>query len=255
MPLSALLCTSYLVSNSVYLPRVTSLLPRRIVPLGVKALLKELGVTNCVELDWWQAHSVFSPTTGASIEVIFTPTKHWTARGLFDRNTCLWGSFAVRSPQSSFFFTGDTAYCPVFKQIGHTFGPFDFAAIPIGAYAPRWFMKDVHCNPEEAVRIHQDLRARRSVGVHWGTFPMADEDFVEPALELARARDVQKVPHTEFFTMRHGETLLKGAESGKNDFAACNSELYGDYLEGLRGGGRDSGSSNGSSNSDGSKDS
>jgi N-acyl-phosphatidylethanolamine-hydrolysing phospholipase D len=201
----------------------------------VKAILKDFGVTNCVELDWWQSHSVFSPTTGANIEVVFTPTKHWTARSPFDRNTCLWGSFAVRSPQSSFFFTGDTAYCPVFKQIGSAFGPFDFAAIPIGAYAPRWFMQDVHCNPEEAVRIHQDLRAKRSLAVHWGTFPMADEDFIEPALELARARDVQNVSPEAFFTMKHGETVLLG-ESSQHDFAVCNSELYGEYLEGLRGG-------------------
>jgi N-acyl-phosphatidylethanolamine-hydrolysing phospholipase D len=212
----------------------------RIVPLGVKKILKNMGITNCVELDWWQSHSVFSPATGGNIEVVFTPAKHWTARGFFDRNTCLWGSFVVRAAQSKFFFAGDSAYCPVFKQIGSTFGPFDIAAIPIGAYAPRWFMKDVHCNPDEAVRIHQDLRARRSVGIHWGTFPMADEDFVEPALELARARDVLKVSPDDFFTMKQGETVLKG-ESGQHDFAVSNGELYGEYLEGLRG--SDSGSS------------
>mmetsp|Transcript_19675 Transcript_19675/g.39701 ORF Transcript_19675/g.39701 Transcript_19675/m.39701 type:complete len:411 (-) Transcript_19675:101-1333(-) len=206
-----------------------------VVPLGVKAILKDMGVTNCVELDWWQSHTHFSPSTGANIEIIFTPAKHWTARGLLDRNTCLWGSFAVRSPQSRFFFTGDTAYCPVFKQIGDSFGPFDFAAIPIGAYAPRWFMKDVHCNPEEAVRIHQDLRARRSVGIHWGTFPMADEDFIEPALELARSRDVLNVSASDFFTMKHGETLYLD-ESSNHDFATHNTDLYGDYLDALRSG-------------------
>lgn len=199
----------------------------------MKAILADMGVTNCVELDWWQSHSYFSPTTGANIEIIFTPTQHWTARGLFDRNTCLWGSFAVRSPQSKFFFSGDTAYCPVFKQIGNTFGPFDFAAIPIGAYAPRWFMKDVHCNPEEALRIHQDLRAKRSIGVHWGTFPMADEDFIEPALELARVRDMAGVSAQDFFTMRHGETINQG-ESSKYDFATLRTDLYGEYLDALR---------------------
>lgn len=203
------------------------------MPLGVKAILKNFGITNCIELDWWQSTNVFSPHTGANIEIIFTPTKHWTARGLFDRNTCLWGSFAVRSPQSRFFFTGDTAYCPVFKQIGHTFGPFDFAAIPIGAYAPRWFMRDVHCNPEEALKIHQDLRAKRSIGIHWGTFPMADEDFVEPALELARVRDMHNVSREEFFTMKHGETVNKN-EFSENDFATQHTELYGEYLDSLR---------------------
>lgn len=72
----------------------------RIVPLGVKALLAaDLKITNCIELDWWQSHHYLS-TTGETIEVIFTPTKHWTARGFTDRNTCLWGSFAVLSSQS-----------------------------------------------------------------------------------------------------------------------------------------------------------
>jgi N-acyl-phosphatidylethanolamine-hydrolysing phospholipase D len=199
----------------------------------VKKILKNgAGITNCVELDWWQSHHIVSPT-GSNVEVVFTPTKHWTARGLFDRNTCLWGSFAVRAQQSKFFFAGDTAYCPVFRQIGSTLGPFDFAAIPIGAYAPRWFMKDVHCNPSEAVQIHKDLNAVRSVGIHWGTFPMADEDFIEPALELARSRDIVNISNKNFFTMQHGETISIG-ESGQNDFATLNSNLYGEYLNHLR---------------------
>lgn len=94
-------------------------------------LKKHIGITNCIELDWWQSYNYIS-RTGESIEVIFTPTKHWTGRGVMDRNTCLWGSFAVLSNQSKFFFSGDTAYCPVFKRIGEVFGPFDLAAIPIG---------------------------------------------------------------------------------------------------------------------------
>eukprot|EP01032_Pedospumella_encystans_P018231 gene18231-20760_t len=201
-----------------------------IVPLGVKAIMKDFGVTNCIELDWWQSHTIASPSTGNDVEVIFTPAKHWTNRGLLDRNTCLWGSFVVRSPQSKFFFTGDTAYCPVFKQIGETFGPFDLAAIPIGAYAPRWFMKDVHCDPAESVRIHQDLRARRSFGIHWGTFPMADEDFIEPALELARSRDILGVKSEDFFTVRHGDTIYLD-EPASQDFAENNKDIFEQYLD------------------------
>ena len=94
-----------------------------IVPLGVKALLRAEGVTNCVELDWWQKHTIRCPRgSGKSVDVVFTPTKHWTARGIFDRNTCLWGSFAVLAPSSKFFFAGDTAYCDVFQTIGDHFG-------------------------------------------------------------------------------------------------------------------------------------
>lgn len=202
---------------------------RRVVPFGVKEILRQEGITNCTELEWWQSYTHMNPQTGNTAEVIFTPTKHWTARSLFDRNTCLWGSFVVKSKSSKFFFTGDTAYCDTFKLIGENYGPFDIAAIPIGAYSPRWFMKSVHCNPEEAVMIHGDLRAKQSMAIHWGTFPMTDEDKIEPALELARVRDLRSVPAQSFFSMAHGETLIAGEEP-KFDMASLYPSIYGEYL-------------------------
>ncbi len=205
----------------------------RIVPLGVKPLLQTLGVTNCVELDWWASYHYLNPHTGGTIEVVFTPSKHWTARSLMDRNTCLWGSYAVLAQKSKFFFTGDTAYCSVFKRVGAKYGPFDLAAIPIGAYAPRWFMKDVHNNPEEAVQIHRDLCARQSVAIHWGTFPLADEDPIEPALELARMRDVLGVTQREFSAVAHGETFEVGT-APVHDLATVRTDLYELYLDSLR---------------------
>lgn len=200
----------------------------RIVPLGVKEIMKSFGVTNVTELDWWQSYHHITPT-GKTAEIIFTPTKHWTSRSLFDRNTCLWGSYVVKTAKSKFFFTGDTAYDEVFKLIGEKYGPFDFSAIPIGAYSPRWFMKDVHCDPVEAVQIHEDLKSKQSAAIHWGTFPMTDEDKVEPALELARARDLKKLPASSFFTMAQGETLSVGEEP-QHDFGTKHFDLYGEYL-------------------------
>jgi N-acyl-phosphatidylethanolamine-hydrolysing phospholipase D len=203
-----------------------------VVPLGVKALLRAEGITNCVELDWWQTHTIScrgAQHAGKTVDIMFTPAKHWTARGLFDRNTMLWGSFAVLAPSSKFFFAGDTAYCDVFKTIGDHFGPFDLATIPIGAYKPRWFLKEVHCDPAEALQIHKDLRAKQSCAVHWGTFPLADEHVVEPALELARARAEINVPTQEFYTMAHGETLFVG-EAPAHDFATKRPELLQQYL-------------------------
>ena len=114
-------------------------------------------------------------------------------------------------------------------------------------------MKDVHCNPEEAVRIHEDIGAKQSAAIHWGifhppsvclpcycayicdvgTFPLADEDCVEPALELARVRDMQQMPFSEFFTMAHGETLSLG-DAPRFDLATVRSDLYGLYLDTLR---------------------
>lgn len=193
------------------------------------SILKAVGVTNVVEMDWWDSHLHLTPA-GKNIEIMFLPTKHWTSRTPFDRNTCLWGGFAVLGQQAKLFFNGDTAYSPHYKVIGDNLGPFDFAAIPIGAYTPRWFMRTVHCNPEEALRIAADLRAKQAIGVHWGTFPLTEEDPVEPALELARMRDVNNVPASSFFTMAHGETIILGDEP-KHDFASSHGDLYAHFLK------------------------
>ena len=80
------------------------------------------------------------------------------------------------SPSAKFFFSGDTAYDDaLFKLIGSQFGPFDLSALAIGAYSPRWFMKHVHCNPDDALMIHRDLRSHQSIGIHWGTFILTEE--------------------------------------------------------------------------------
>ena len=204
-----------------------------LVPLGVKAILADWGIVdNVVEMDWWQTHTLVSPTTSEPINVHFLPAKHWTARTPLDRNTCLWGGFAVTSQDCKFYFTGDTAYEDrLFKQIGAKFGPFDLCAIPIGAYKPRNFMRDHHCDPEEAVQIHNDVRSKQSIAIHWGTFPLADEDVAEPALELARIRQGKALrPSTSFFTMRHGATHCVG-DVPPQDFAETHEEWLEMYTE------------------------
>lgn len=135
----------------------------------------------------------------------------------------------VLGKQARIYFAGDTAYCPsLFKTIGDLYGPFDLSLIPIGAYKPRWFMKDVHCNPTEAVQIHLDLKSKQSAAIHWGTFRLADDGDLEPALELGRARAAMGVSADSFFTMAHGETILLG-DQPKHDLATrspLTSALY-----------------------------
>lgn len=161
--------------------------------------MTNVGITNCVELNWWDSYLYTKKNEGSpssssdekegevrkalednkagSVQIVFTPAKHWTSRTPWDKNSVLWGSYAVLCTSARFWFSGDTAYDDkVFKTIGSKYGPFHIAAIGIGAYRPRYFMKDSHVNPEEAVRIHQDLGALQSVGIHWGTFPLSDED-------------------------------------------------------------------------------
>lgn len=206
--------------------------PLFVVPLGIKPWLAERGITNAVELDWWD--SVTLPATpsaqalvqrnGAGIaagansdavQVFLTPAQHWSARGLGDRMKTLWGGFALLSPKLHVFYSGDTGYSKDFADIQARLAPrqadaqgggFDLALLPVGAYEPRWFMKDQHVNPDESVRIHRELHARRSLGVHWGTFSLTDEALDQPPKDLAAARKAQGVADDAFFTLAIGET-------------------------------------------------
>jgi N-acyl-phosphatidylethanolamine-hydrolysing phospholipase D len=184
--------------------------PLFVVPLGLKAWLAEVGIVNVVELDWWQSHRVDAPA--GPVEVVLTPVQHWSGRTLADRMATLWGGFAVFGPDLQWFHAGDTGYSADFAQIRRRFadrqqgGGFDLALLPIGAYAPRWFMKDQHVDPAEAVQIHLDLHARRSVGFHWGTFSLSDEALDEPPRALAQARQARQVGADEFFVLAIGQT-------------------------------------------------
>ena len=173
--------------------------PRFFVPLGLKPWFAEKGIGNVVELDWWRKSSYMGLTLN------FTPTQHFSSRWVGDENKVLWGSWMVEHPTFRFYFAGDTGYSADFAEIGRRFGPIDLAAIPIGSYEPRWFMGAMHVNPAEAVKIHQDLKARFSVGMHWGTFEMTDESIDQPPKALATALKAAGISPKRFFLMKHGE--------------------------------------------------
>jgi N-acyl-phosphatidylethanolamine-hydrolysing phospholipase D len=180
-----------------------------IVPLGVKAWFTDLGITQVQELDWWQSVIIGSVTFN------FTPVQHWSARGVGDRSQTLWGGWAVLGPDTHWYFSGDTGYSPDFADTRQRFsdrqtpargGGFDIALIAVGAYEPRWFMKEQHINPAEAVQIHKDLGAKRSVGVHWGTFALTDEPLDQPPKDLAAAKAAANIGDADFFLMAIGQT-------------------------------------------------
>jgi len=179
------------------------------VPAGLASWVRgNAGVDpeNIHEMVWWQQET--HPRTNATIT--FTPANHWTRRGLFDRNKVLWGSWAVVDDSGkSFWFAGDTAYADVFQQIGNRFGGFDLAAIPIGAFKPRLIMRNSHVDPAEAVAIHRDVRARRSLGVHWGTFKLSLEHFLEPRAALKEALNMSGLDYgTAFAAVDIGQTVI-----------------------------------------------
>ncbi len=176
--------------------------PRFMVPLKQKAWFDDLGIPNVVELDWYDRLEFQGWTVHA------VPVQHWTSRSPWDRNTVLWAGWVLEHPDFRFFFAGDTGYSQDFADLAEAFPSFDLAALPIGAYDPRWFMKAAHINPEEAVRIHQDIRARYSVGMHWGTFQLTDEPMDEPPVKLRTALKEAGLEEDRFFVMQHGETKM-----------------------------------------------
>jgi N-acyl-phosphatidylethanolamine-hydrolysing phospholipase D len=183
--------------------------PLFVVPLGNRAWMQDLGIDNVVELDWWQGQAI------GEVEVVLTPVQHWSARSLTDPMEALWGGYAVFAPDLHMYFSGDTGYSRDFVDTRERFkerhnsargGGFDLALIAIGGYEPRWFMKDQHVNPAEAVQIHLDLGARRSIGIHWGTFELTDESLDEPPRALAEARHRAGLADDAFGVLAIGAT-------------------------------------------------
>jgi L-ascorbate metabolism protein UlaG (beta-lactamase superfamily) len=155
--------------------------PLVVTTLGNARLLQSFGVRQIEELDWWQA------SAHAPVPLTVAPAQHFSARTPFDRNLALWCSVMLTISGRRIFFAGDSGYGPHFAEIARRLGAPDLALLPIGAYEPRWFMKDIHMNPEEAVRAHLDLGATRSLGMHFGTFQLTLEGIDAPVIALGEA--------------------------------------------------------------------
>lgn len=151
-----------------------------VVPLRLAGLVRRWGAREVIELDWWET------TDMGGLRVTSTPARHFSARGLWDRRRTLWSGYGIEAGGARAYFAGDTAYHPEFGEIASRCGPFDLVMMPIGAYDPRWFMRSVHCDPEEAVKAYLDLRDAAEdrlplmLGIHWGTFRLTDEPMDEP---------------------------------------------------------------------------
>jgi L-ascorbate metabolism protein UlaG (beta-lactamase superfamily) len=178
--------------------------PLVITPVGNARLLRSAGIRRIEELDWWQE------STASAWRVTLTPAQHFSARSPFDRNRGLWGGFVFSAGDLRMFFAGDTGYAPHFRDVHARCGPIDLALLPIGAYEPRWFMKEMHMNPAEAVQAHQDLESRRSVAMHFGTFQLTTEGIDEPLRALDAALDAQGIARGAFRALEFGESIVVG---------------------------------------------
>lgn len=179
--------------------------PIYLVPLELKDWFELAGISSerVIEFDWWDEESF------AGIRFAATPSQHWSGRGLFDRYESLWAAWRIDFEDGfSLWFAGDTGYNDVqFRETHERYGDVDLALIPIGAYAPRWFMKASHVNPEEAVRIHNDVGARLSIGMHWATFQLTAEPYYEPQQLLEEQIRNGKLDQGRFITMAIGESI------------------------------------------------
>jgi L-ascorbate metabolism protein UlaG (beta-lactamase superfamily) len=147
-------------------------------------------------LDWGES------TALASCTIHSVPALHFSARGMFDRNRTLWCGYFLEAGEFTVYFAGDTAFGPHFAQIRERFGSPRLALLPIGAYAPRWFMSPVHMAPGEAVRAHRVLGARTSIAIHHGTFQLADEAIDTPKRIL-----LESAPDESFLVLENGESV------------------------------------------------
>lgn len=185
-----------------------------LVGLGNASRLRSFGLdgNSITELDWWEGARLDVAGIG-SITMTCTPTQHFSGRGLFDRGSTLWCSWVLEAhcthqPSNyeksvvtrKVFFAGDSGYryvakdaseadvprCPVFGEIGESLGPFDLSLLPIGLYSPRSLLSPLHCTPEDALCLHQELRSRKSIGMHYGTFRGGISQYFEEVTEPPR---------------------------------------------------------------------
>lgn len=174
-------------------------------PLRVGPALRHFGVRHLVERDWWQ--SIETPMYTATC----TPAQHFSSRGLGDRNDTLWCGWTITSRDGRVFFAGDTALHPEFGAIASRLGPFDLVMLPIGAYDPRWFMRAVHMDPDDAVAAYRALAGALGttppcLALHWGTFRLTDEPVGEPPMLFAESWSRTGLPVSANWTFAHGET-------------------------------------------------
>jgi L-ascorbate metabolism protein UlaG (beta-lactamase superfamily) len=167
-----------------------------IVPLGVARLLRSHGIGPVHELDWGDS----LPVARTTIHCV--PAMHFSARGIFDRNRTLWCGYVIETAARIVYFAGDTAFGAHFAQIRERFGASRLALLPIGAYAPRWFMSPIHMAPDEAARAHQILAARTSIAIHHGTFQLGDDGIDTPKGQLREA-----AADDSFLVLGNGESV------------------------------------------------
>jgi len=173
-----------------------------VVPLKLKQFIAELGFSDVTELDWYDSKKI------GSITVTTIPAVHFSSRSLFDRNETLWAGYSISDGHTRVYFSGDTGYHPLFKELGRRYGPFDLGMVPIGAYKRASNLKSTHTTPEEAVRLGRDLGVKTLVPMHWGALVLSYEPPFEPPVRFLKAGLTAGYPEDRLWKMAVGETRV-----------------------------------------------
>jgi L-ascorbate metabolism protein UlaG (beta-lactamase superfamily) len=177
--------------------------PRVVTPLGNDVIMRNRdGAIAAEAYDWHRRVDL-----GAGIGVTLVPTRHWTARNLRDRNMALWASFVIDTPGGKIYFVADSGYGDgrYFREARERHGAPRLAILPIGAYEPRWFMRDMHMNPAEAVQAFVDCGAELALAHHFGTFQLTDEAIDAPVKALAEALKGAGIAAERFRALQPGQ--------------------------------------------------
>lgn len=168
--------------------------------LGTARFLNQDEIKNGLDLDWWQTQKLYD-----RVAVHGTPARHWSMRSWGNRRQVLWMGYVIETPKGKIFYAGDTGWGSHFDLIYQKYGKMDVCILPIGAYLPRWFMKENHLSPDEAVQAHKLLGCKKSLGVHFGTFQQSDEYYGQPEKDLADAVKKEALREEDFRTLKPGE--------------------------------------------------
>jgi L-ascorbate metabolism protein UlaG (beta-lactamase superfamily) len=171
-----------------------------VTPLGNGTVLRSAGLRNVVELQWWQSHRV------GALDITLVPARHWSMRMPWDRNDNLWGGFVLSAPEGTAYHSGDTGFFEGFGEIARRMGAIDWAMLPIGAYAPRWFMEPQHMDPSDAGKAFDLLSAKNLLAMHWGTFHLTDEPLHEPSERMRAWWQAQGLDPARLWILDIGET-------------------------------------------------
>jgi L-ascorbate metabolism protein UlaG (beta-lactamase superfamily) len=178
-----------------------------IVPLGVGRHLERWGIDQSIikEMDWWEELNF------EGLQLSCTPARHFSGRGLLDRDTTLWCSWVLHSQLTKIFFSGDSGYGPHFREIGEKYGPFDLTLMECGQYDERW--SAIHMMPEETVQAQLDVKGKMMIPIHWGAFTLALHDWLDP---IDRVTIEAKKRNIAISTPKIGETVIVGTDKYPN---------------------------------------